>query len=59
MREIECPDCYGEGWYNQRAYCFEPASSCCGGCSEDVGCELCEGKGFIYEEIEEEYEDEY
>ena len=59
MVEIECTDCNGKGWYNDGPNCFEPASSCCGGCYVEVECGLCNGSGLCYEEIEEEYEDEY
>lgn len=55
MKEIECPDCRGEGeeWHDTSHQCtYQPWQECCGGCGYYVQCDKCEGSGKI--EIEEE-----
>jgi len=37
--DIECPDCYGEGWENE---------------DEMISCERCDGTGYIVEIRESE-----
>lgn len=57
-RLVECPECEGSGYYYVGPMCTMPASMCCGGCYDEVFCKECDGKGEIYQEIEEEYEDD-
>jgi hypothetical protein len=54
--EIECEECHGLGHYDAQE-CYQPASSCCGGCYKTYQCEDCKGTGLIEIEIEEDEEE--
>ena len=45
----ECPDCYGEGYYEDdiSGQCTKYIGDCCGGCTASVKCE-CENKPFNF-----------
>lgn len=40
-----CETCEGNGYILEYKDCTMPASECCGGCTEEVECEVCEGEG--------------
>ena len=44
---ITCPNCDGEGIILEGPTCFKPASSCCGGCYEELECPTCQGSRII------------
>lgn len=46
--EIDCPECEGEGTYEDGPICTRPASQCCGGCYETRVCEKCNGRGTVF-----------
>jgi hypothetical protein len=37
--EVECPECYGNGYYEVGPECNRPASNCCGGCYRQEPCD--------------------
>ena len=40
-----CKECDGEGEFETQKDCGKPASICCGGCTQDVICSVCNGSG--------------
>jgi hypothetical protein len=60
LPNIKCAECSGIGYEHvQIQYCFQPASNCCGGCTEQVDCIVCEGQGTIdFNEFEYENHEE-
>jgi RecJ-like exonuclease len=48
-----CPVCNGDGWYADHApsYQHDEDGQCCGYCPIQVGCEDCQGAGFVTDEI--------
>jgi hypothetical protein len=57
MVQVECKICYGDGFEEVSGDCSYPASMCCGGCVKTYKCEECDGLGYVYEDLEEEFED--
>lgn len=55
MEKIKCRNCEGEGSYEAFTVCSKPMSNCCGGCTQQVSCEDCDGTGIqeidLFEEI--------
>lgn len=48
-----CGECYGEGEIEVMYACGKPLSECCGGCTQDAECRLCNGSGEILLDIEQ------
>jgi hypothetical protein len=48
MSEKEkCLECNGLGTIEIQIDCGKPHSVCCGGCTETIMCENCDGEGYI------------
>jgi hypothetical protein len=54
MIKIDCEECYGNGTYDVGPECYQPASSCCGGCYKTYQCEDCDGNGYVWIDEDEE-----
>lgn len=54
--KIKCRECKGKGSVEVFEECHQPAGYCCGGCTETVRCNVCEGEGTqeidFFEEVE-------
>lgn len=44
---IDCQECEGTGSVLVGPICFKPASECCGGCFEELSCNICDGYGTV------------
>lgn len=54
---VDCNECDGTGIIRVYIDCGKPASSCCGGCSEDISCPDCDGDGYVYSYCYDLHED--
>lgn len=52
---MECKKCNAVGYYESQPECDRPASMCCGGCVCEVECEVCEGKGYLVPDYDDEF----
>ena len=43
--KIKCRECEGNGGVEVFKDCYRPAGYCCGGCTETVRCDMCDGEG--------------
>jgi len=46
--QVNCRECHGRGRVRGFIDCGKPMSLCCGGCTELVTCEVCEGRGIVF-----------
>lgn len=63
---MNCPKCNGKGRHDVIvSTCSTPTGECCGGCEEEVKCDLCVGSGHfggdlfeLYDEFPEYFKDD-
>lgn len=57
---VDCNACTN-GLIYEYGVCTKPSSRCCGGCSDEYECELCNGTGLLnyHPEIHELFQDHY
>lgn len=55
---MECPKCNGKGGDNEVVNtCSKAIGDCCGGCTEWIDCELCNGGGYFGGDLFEMYDE--
>lgn len=51
---MKCEHCDGDGWIDIQAECGRVASMCCGGCTAKVECPLCESRGYLVPDYDDQ-----
>jgi hypothetical protein len=52
---MKCEYCEGDGWIEIQSECGRVASMCCGGCTVKVECHICESRGYLVPDHDDQF----